>query len=146
LKNYQILTEIYNRSRGHAEGSEFGPDNRTCLQHFLDLEKNHGMSGVSRSIFEERWNQAVKYPVQTKLEVITARQQDLINDVVDAMLRCDPPWEEVIEWAEMAKAAKENPRGLPDALTALSTYTNVNELRDRCVAEFPQIFKPESDA
>jgi hypothetical protein len=145
MKTHEILNEIYTRSRGHAEGSDFGPDNRTCLQHFLDLEKNHGMAGVTRQIFEQHWNRAVKYPVQVKLEIITGRQQDLINDVVDAMLRCDPAWDDVIEWAELAKAAKENPRGLAPALDALGATQDVTELRARCTDEFPELFKPESE-
>lgn len=137
MKLADVLSEIYTRSRS---------DERTALQHFLDLERNHGMTGVTRAKFEEYWEIAKKYPCKVKLDIITERQQATKKELLEAMLACDPPWDDVLEWAKLIKEAQETPHGLPLALEGLAEYNPALavELRTRCESEFPAQF-PKKD-
>lgn len=129
----QILTAIYDAIK---DGE------RTALQTFLDLEKNHGMTGIKRTEFEKRWEDCLKYPVKGKLDAIAARQQELMYEINNALLSLDPPWEEVVEVGSLIKAAAESPRGLPDALEMLSEYSPdlAAKFKKQASKEFPEIF------
>jgi hypothetical protein len=137
MKIYEALMAIYERSKG----------DETVLQVFLDLERNHGMTGVKRSDFETRWDECRKWPLKFKLDIITMRQDELGREVCEAMLACDPPWDEVVDFAKLIKHAKETPRGLPEALEALAEHRPdvAASLRARCEVEFPVEFNAAKD-
>lgn len=145
MTKYQLLLAIYERSRGATldEGST-GADGMTLLQHFLDLNKNHGMVNVNRDTFTTIWQMAIKYPAKIKLDVITERQNELKTEICEKMLAIDPPWDAVIDWAKLIKGAQDHPSGLPAALDALEGYAGDKAAgyRERCRLEFPEAFKP----
>lgn len=134
MKTHEILAAIY-------EAWKLGDE--TPLQCFLRLDRKEGMKRVSRADFEKLWDLCVKYPAKHKLDVITARQTELRNEITESMLRVDPPWPEVVEWCQMIKDAQESPRGLPVALEALSAVQPevASEYKERCKVEYPDLFK-----
>lgn len=133
MKSYEILAAIYEAWKLSEE---------TPLQCFLRLDRKAGMKGVSRDKFEKLWDLCAKYPAKHKLDVITARQTELRNEITESMLRVDPPWPEVVEWCQLTKDAQESPRGLPMALEALSAVQPevASEYQERCKVEFPDVF------
>ncbi len=141
MKTHEVLAAIY-------EAWKLG--NETPLQCFLRLERleEGKLTGLSRSNFEKLWEQCAKYPSKHKLDVITTRQQELRNEITEAMLRVDPPWEQVVEWCQLIKEAQESPNGLPYALEGLFEYSPVlaDDFKVRCEVEFPTVFKPTPDA
>lgn len=132
----EILTALYESWKAGEE---------TALQCFLRLDRDLGMKGVKRADFEKLWEQCAKYPAKHKLDALTARQNELKNEIAEAMLQVDPPWSEVIEFCKLIKDAQDGPNGLPYALEALHEHNpdKANALRLRCEQEFPAIFKPE---
>lgn len=144
MTKHQLLLAVYERSRGATanEGSG-GLDGKTLLQHFLDLNKNHGMASVTRDTFTTIWQMAVKYPAKIKLDIITERQNELKNELCETMLAIDPPWESVLDWARLIKGAQDHPSGLPAALDALEAYEadKATAYREKCRLEFPGAFE-----
>lgn len=137
MTNSEILKTIYESWKAGEE---------TALQCFLRLDRSEGMKGVSRAQFEKLWEQCSKYPAKHKLDTLTARQNELKDEIAKAMLEVDPPWEEVVEFCKLIKDGQESPNSLPYALEALEEYNPslAIALRLRCETEFPGVFKKAS--
>lgn len=133
-----VYLAIYERSRS---------DERSPLEHFLDLERNHGMTGVTRSDFEKTFEQAIKYPAQIKLQALTARQDTFKRDLTEAMLAQDPPWDEVVSWNSLIAGVNQTPEAITAAIEGLWVYEHgiARRLKERACVLFPTIFKEDPD-
>ncbi len=138
MKLHEVLQAIYDAQAG---GAEMLP-----TFHRLSRDVPDKMTGVSRGKFEEAWTLCTTYPAKFKLDVVTARQNEVRTDISEAMLKCDPPWEEVVEFCELIRGIQQGPRQLPLALDALAELKPelAAELRVRAAAEFPGQFQTET--
>lgn len=133
MKNYEILRTIYD---------EIKLGQRTALQVFLDLDKNRGMTGVTRDEFNSHWDTCLKHPVKLKLDAITMREQEFLFDLNQAMLSCDPPWDEILEFADAIVGVKRSQEGIRPAIEALRRFdgNQATALELRARELFPKLF------
>lgn len=140
MRLHDVLQSIYD---AQASGAEMLATFQTLIR-----EGEDKMTGVSRGKFEEAWKLCREYPAKFKLDIITARQNEIRQDVSEAMLKCDPPWEEVVEFCELIRGIQQAPHQLPTALDALAELKPelAAELRARAALEFPKQFPAEETA
>lgn len=139
MKLHEMLLAIYDAQTG---GSEMTP-----TYYYLTRDIPDKLEGVSRSKFEEIWDLCKQYPAKFKLDIITARQNELKKDLSEAMLKCDPPWEEVVEFCELVRGIQQSAHQLPLAIDALAELKPevAAELKARATVEFPKHFSTESN-
>lgn len=138
MKLHEVLQAVYD---AYSTGAEM----LTTFYH-LSRDVPDKMTGVSRGKFEEAWKLCGEYPAKFKLDIITARQNEVRTDISEAMLKCDPPWEEVVEFCELIRGIQQSPHQLPLALTALGELKPelAAELKARAVVEFPKYFQTDA--
>lgn len=138
MKVHEMLQAVY--------AAQIAGEEMTSVYYRLTRDADDKLVGVSRSKFDEVWNLCEQYPAKFKLDIITARQNEVRTEVSEAMLKCDPPWEEVVDFCELIRGIQQGPHQLPMALDALAELKPelAETLRVKAATEFPKYFATEA--